>query len=206
MDTSCLCPAARAELHEAFVPFTTRSTTRLPARASRSRSAGLTDASKSQCPTMGRGWIRGARAPSRVSSVSARTGRRPHRRVRACLAIARAYARRNDGDIELRDGEPNGQEASAWHRYGAAAGAMTVSPYPHQIELKGDRSSLLLLFSFSFQWAGFRAQGLPLDSGARQRRESGFAACLRNPTSSLQQWAGRRAFRAASRATGTGPA
>jgi len=25
------------------------------------------------------------------------------------LSIARAYARRNDGDIELRDGEPNAQ-------------------------------------------------------------------------------------------------
>ena len=80
---------------------------------------------------MGRGWIRScARAPSRVSSVSARTGRRPSSGSGLGLAIARAYARRNDGDIELRDGEPNGQGGVGLASVLWLPLAPTVSPYP----------------------------------------------------------------------------
>ena len=115
----CLCPAARPSCTRPCPTwFTTRSTTRLPARASRSRSAGLTDASKSQCPTMGRGWIRScARAPSRVSSVSARTGRRPHRRVRAWAWRSRGPMRAaTTATSSCAMENPMAREASAWHR------------------------------------------------------------------------------------------
>ena len=46
------------------------------------------------------------------------------------LAIARAYARRNDGDIELRDGEPNGQGGVGLASVLWLPLAPTVSPYP----------------------------------------------------------------------------
>lgn len=57
------------------------------------------------------------------------------------LAIARAYARRNDGDIELRDGEPNGQGGVGLASVLWLPLAPTVSPYPRtvEIELKGDQ-------------------------------------------------------------------
>lgn len=57
------------------------------------------------------------------------------------LAIARAYARRNDGDIELRDGEPNGHGGVGLAAVLWLPLALTVSQYPRpvEVELKGEQ-------------------------------------------------------------------
>lgn len=57
------------------------------------------------------------------------------------LGIARAYARRNEGDIELRDGEPNDQGGVGLASVLWLPLAPTVSQYPRpaEVQLKGDQ-------------------------------------------------------------------
>lgn len=91
---------------------------------------------------MGRGWIGAARARLRAFRACRHGPAGGHRRSSGLgLAIARAYARRNDGDIELRDGEPNGQGGVGLASVLWLPLAPTVSPYPRtvEIELKGDQ-------------------------------------------------------------------
>ena len=80
----------------------------------------------------------------------------------------------------------------------AAAGADGVAVPPHRRDRTQGRSVVSSCFFLQLSMGWLPCSGITPGFRARQRRESGFAACLRNLTSSLQQWAGRRAFRAAS--------
>ena len=126
VDTSLPVSGSEAELHEALSNLVHNAIHYAPAGARITVSVGRAD----------------GRVEVAVStSVSARTGRRPHRRVRAWAGDRAGYARRNDGDIELRDGEPNGQGGVGLASVLWLPLAPTVSPYPRtvEIELKGDQ-------------------------------------------------------------------
>ena len=202
VDTSLPVSGSEAELHEALSTwFTTRSTTRLPARASRSRSAGLTDVSKSQCPTMGRGWIRScARARLRAFRACRHgpaggriVGFGPGPGDRAGLC---APQRRRHRAARWRAQWPGRRRPGIGAV--AAAGADGVAVPPHRRDRTQGRSVVSSCFFLQLSMGWLPCSGITPGFRGATAQESGFAACLRNLTSSLQQWAGRRAFRAAS--------
>ena len=140
VDTSLPVSGSEAELHEALSNLVHNAIHYAPAGARITVSVGRADGRVEVAVSdNGPGLDPELRArASRVSSVSARTGRRPSGSGLG-LAIARAMRAATTATSSCAMESPMAREASAWHRCCAAGADGVAVPRTVEIELKGDQ-------------------------------------------------------------------